>query len=409
MIVGFYLFFNKFVEALKETIMNFNDKTTESIAVNNKTSLSCKSAFMVLINDRKTYIATTACVINHIFEVCELSSLEKLFYLLTDHYAHLNEPLNKGYRETEKSALQWAKLLNCSEEYVFKMQKKLESAGYFHIIREIDRDNQNEKNIIIPTLPDHVFAELSKEPNRQGSEHLVLIPTDLLDYKRKYLDASKMFIKFNLQMVKLLLLDHNLTALQKLIWLHIFCRSYTAYIDSEGEGTRNFITTHQELAIVFSCSEKTISTAINNLSNHGYLAKNQFYMKDKTSLGRRKKKSCWELTALFPQEQMEVLLKQPDRQNLAPLTQDDLRLYGLDAPNNHINLSNLHNSSVSLGGFSASSEYNNKNNILNTKNTVTEISNNNNFNFSSSNNNKLFTNTNANFEEIFFLKKNAFT
>jgi len=354
--------------------MDFNDKTTEFIDINNKTSLSSNSVSMVLISDRKAYTPITTCVINHVFEFYGLNNLEKLFYLLTDHYANLNGSINKGYRETEKSARQWSKLLNCSEEYVFKMQKKLEEAGYFHIIREIDEDNQNEKNIIVPTLPDNVFDELSKEPNRKGSEHLVLIKTDNPDYKRKYLDASKMFINFNLQMVKLLLIDNNLTSLQKLIWLHAFCRSYTAYIDSEGEGTRNFITTYQELAMIFNCSEKTISTAINNLSKHGYLSKIQIYIKEKTSLGRRKKKSCWELAALFPQEQMEILLKQPDRQNLAPLNQDDLRLYGLDSPNNHTNVSNLYNSSVGLGGSSDSSEYNNKYNILNTKNNVTEIS-----------------------------------
>ena len=341
--------------------------------MNEKYETSNSIAFIKLY-DRKSYTPLASCVINKLINTNILQSQEKLYYFLADYYANLNESINKGYRETEKSARQWSNLLNCSEEYVFKMQKKLEEAGYFHIVREIDKDNQNEKNIIIPTLPDSVFNELSKEPNRKGSEHLVSIKTDDPDYKRKYLDVSKMFINFNLQMVKLLLIDSNLTSLQKLIWLHAFCRSYTAYIDSEGEGTRNFITTYQELVMIFNCSEKTISTAINNLSKHGYLSKTQFYIKDKASLGRRKKKSCWELAALFPQEQMEVLLKQPDRQNLAPLNQDDLRLYGLDSPNNHANVSNLHNSSVGLGGYSDSSEYNNKYNILNTKNIVTEIS-----------------------------------
>lgn len=344
------------------------------MVIMNKKYGSSDSVAFVELCDRKSYTPLASCIINKLISTTTLLPQEKLYYFLADHYAHLNEPLNKDYRETEKSALQWSKLLNCSEEYVFKMQKKLEEAGYFHIIRETDEDNQHEKNIIVPTLPDNVFDGLIKEPNRQGNEYLLLITTDNPDYKRKYLDASKMFIKFNLQMVKLLLIDNNLTSLQKLIWLHAFCRSYTAYIDSEGEGTRNFITTYQELAVIFNCSEKTISKAINNLSNHGYLLKNQFYIKNKASLGRRKKKSCWEFTALFPQEQMEVLLKQPDRQNLAPLTKDDLRLYGLDSPNDHTEVSNLYNSPVGLGGSSDSSEYNNKYNILKTKNIVTEIS-----------------------------------
>ena len=193
-------------------------------------------------------------------------------------------------------------------------------------------------------------------------------------YKRSHLDNSKLFVSFNLQMIKLLLLDASISSFQKLVWMYAFCRSYTSYIDSEGEGSRNFITTYQELALLFNCSEKTISTAINTLANNGYLAKKQFYIKKEGSTGRRKKKSCWELSALFPQEQMEVLLKQPDRQNLAPLTAADLRLYGLDSPRTQHDTSVSYNSSVKLGGSSYSSEYNNKYNILNTKNSVTEIS-----------------------------------
>ena len=103
-----------------------------------------------------------------------LTYMERLYYFLADLYSSLNESLN-GVRETEKSGLEWAKLLDCSEEWVFKMQKSLENKGYFSIIREKDEDNQNEKNIIIPTLPDNVFDELAKTPNRFGKEYLVFV------------------------------------------------------------------------------------------------------------------------------------------------------------------------------------------------------------------------------------------
>lgn len=337
-------------------------------------SCVCSSVEMVYYIQRKPYVIMVSVLLNHIIQKPKLTCLEKLYYLLADLYAHLNIDVYKRLRETEKSALQWANLLGCSEEYIFRMQKNLENAGYFQIIRKTDLDNQNEKNIIIPTLPDDVFKELDREPNRKGAEHLVVEQEPHQGYKRSHLDNSKLFISFNLQMIKRLLLDASLSSLQKLIWLYAFCRSYTSYIDSEGEGTRNFITTYQELALAFNCSEKTISTAINALTRNGYLAKKQFYIKKEGSTGRRKKKSCWELSALFPQEQMEALLKQPDRQNLAPLTADDLRLYGLDLPKTQPNTSLSHNSSVKLGGSSCSSEYNIKYNILNTKNNVTEIS-----------------------------------
>ena len=341
----------------------------------NENILHCKDIDMIYLHDRKSYLSIPSSVINYLlFFSKNISFLEKLYYFLADLYAKLNESMN-SLRETEKSALQWANLLGCSEGYIFKMQKNLEDAGYFNIIREIDQDNQNEKNIIIPTLPEDVFQELDQEPNRKGAEHLVAKQEPHQGYKRSHLDNSKMFISFNLQMIKLLLTDPSLSSFQKLFWLHAFCRSHISHIDLNGEGTRNFITNYQELALLFNCSEKNISNAINVLEKNGYLAKKQFYIKKEGSIGRRKKKSCWELSALFPKEQMEVLLKQSDRQNLAPLTIDDLRSYGLDTKIQHQpNSSASHNSSPILGASSYSSEYNNKYNILNTKNIVTEIS-----------------------------------
>ena len=194
-----------------------------------KLLIPCSAVSIVIINDRKAYIPLNNSVINHVIRALNLTNLEKLYYILTDLYAHLNESL-EGLREIEKSGLEWANLLGCSEEWVFQMQKKLEAAGYFQIIREKDEDNQNEKNIIIPTLPDNMFAELSKEPNRKGKEYSVFMANNHEGCKRSYLDDSKMFITFNLKMVKLLLADNLLSSLQKLIWLYFFLSvSYCLY------------------------------------------------------------------------------------------------------------------------------------------------------------------------------------
>ncbi len=327
-------------------------------------SLQCCSVDFVFINDRKSYIPLAKKSIEHIF-ASRLTSLGKLFFFLVDLYAHLNES-KEGLREIEKSGREWANLLGCSEEWVFQMQKKLEDAGYFQIIREKDEDNQNEKNIIIPTLPDDVFAELSKEPNRKGKEYSVFMVNNHEGCKRSYLDDSKMFIMFNLKMIKLLLADDLLSSLQKLIWLHFFCRSHIAYTDSLGDGTRNFITTYKEVAELFACSEKAVSTAIINLAELGYISKKQFRAKEQGKTSRRKKKSCWEIAALFPQDKMEILLQQPDRQNIAPLTNEDLRLYDLNQGLNQNTsvVSNVSDSSVrsgapsvTKGGFSETSQY----------------------------------------------------
>ncbi len=347
-----------------------------------KMKTAALSVEQVIISDRKPYLPMAKIVIDHLFYIHELTSLEKLYYLLSDLYSHLNEKIY-GLRETEKSGQEWANLLGCSEEWVFQMQKKLETIGYFHVIRERDEDNQNEKNIIVPTMPDDVFAELCQEPNRIGKEYLVFMENNHEGCKRSYLDGSKMFIRFNLQMIKLLLADSSITALQKLIWLYFFCRSHIAYTDSDGEGTRNFITTYQEIAKLFACQESTVSIAVNKLEDLGYISKKQFRIKKESSIGRRKKKSCWEIAALFPQDKMEILLQQPDRQNLPPLTADEVRLYGLDQPTNNqpALVSEKFYSFTRSGDLHETSQYYNKYNISdinkNTDQTTNQLTNNN--------------------------------
>ena len=332
-------------------------------------NIACRSVDLIYCDERKPYIILPSNLLYKIISNNDFNHLEKAYYLLADLYANLRRQ-KQELREIEKSAKEWAALLGCSEEWVFKMQKKLESLGFFYIIREKDEDNQNEKNIIIPTLPDALFYELAQEPNRIGKEHLSFSPTEHEGCKRSFLDDSKMFITFNLKMIKLLLSDHNLTALQKLIWIYFFSRSHRSYTDSYGDGTRNFITTYQEIAALFSCKENTVSTAIISLFQLGYISKRQFRIKGSEKIGRRKKKSCWEISALFPQNQMETLLKQPDRQNLSPLTLDDFRLYDLNKQvtkqqQTDSYLLDYHDRSAISH---STRQFNNKNNILNTKN-----------------------------------------
>lgn len=365
------------------------------------------SIFMVLINDRKAYIPVSSCIINFIVQTSDLNSSEKLFYLLVTIYAKLNYSINCK-RTAEKSGKEWGRLLNRSEQHIFQMQKKLESLGYFLILREKDADNQNEKNIITPTLPDKIFDELIKEPNRAHLELTSFCEEE--EYKLSYLDNSKMFIKLNLSMFHMVLQNNSLSSLQKLIWVYFFYRSYIAYNNKNGNGTRDFITNYQEISTIFACNESTISVAVNRLEAYGFITKKQFRIKDQTKFSRRKKKSCWEICALLPEQQMKELLQQKDRQNLSPLTLDDCRLYdsswttnkntsyymaqskcsyfysakpsqpiefakseqAINYNNFNGNSCNLNNSYVIEADSYETMQYNNKNNILDIKNNVTD-------------------------------------
>lgn len=370
--------------------------------------LAPTSVSMVLINDRKTYIPVTSCVVNYMLADSHMTDSEKIFYLLANLYAKLNKSFNSE-RSTEKSAKEWGQLLNRSEQHVFQMQKNLEQLGYFHIVRDKDEDNQNEKNIITPMLPKNVFNELIKKPNRIGSEHILF--NDQETSQLSYLDDTKMFIKFNLPMFKMVIADHDLSSLQKLIWIYFFYRSYISYNNQNGDGTRHFITNYQEISSIFDCEECTVSVAINALAKLGFISKRQFRLQNTAKHSRRKKKSCWEICALIPETQMKELLQQKDRQNLAPLTLDDFRLYGLSGMantassfqvqvhwqlihqpsenkaatttgpaaigvvNSSAKICNSSNSYTIEGDAYETMQYYNKYNILNTKNIVTEISN----------------------------------
>ncbi|MGI9214858.1 MAG: hypothetical protein ACR2HS_04245, partial [Gammaproteobacteria bacterium] len=59
---------------------------------------ACISKDMVYINERKSYIQIPNSFINTILAISNLSDLEKLYYLLTDLYAHLGKKI-KGLRE----------------------------------------------------------------------------------------------------------------------------------------------------------------------------------------------------------------------------------------------------------------------------------------------------------------------
>ena len=148
-----------------------------------------------LINDNKPYTAVTTCVIDHIIFAKTLTATEKLFYLLSDILSQIKQN-TEGYRKISLSSKQWVNLLFCSKNHILTMQKKLENKGYFNIVRDQNNKNQNQRNIIIPTLPDNVFNELSSSGEKKYKVKN-LENDKTIKCKRTLLDNIKMFIKLN--------------------------------------------------------------------------------------------------------------------------------------------------------------------------------------------------------------------
>ena len=285
-------------------------ETTTNVAMGDiypKTSKpACSNAQMLALIQTRGYSAIASCVIEHIVTNSELKESERLYYVLADLYANYEKAKN-GIRSVTLPASIWEQRLNLSEEYVFILQKSLESKGYFQITRN-KVDNQNEINVITPTLPKVVFEHLKEAPNRHNASH-----NTNLEQVRSFLDDTKLFIKFNNKQIEVLMQNKTLSPLQKLIWLLLYIRSTCSY---QASGDWRSSITQTELCALFKCSQSSASKALNNLEEQGFIAKYQSRLKDNNTASNRRKKSIWFIEALFPQTTMQALLQQKVRANL---------------------------------------------------------------------------------------------
>ena len=97
---------------------NFNDHT--------KLNLTTFSS----LTETKSYTPITGCVLEHVLTTTNLTSCEKLYYLLADSLSLISK--NKGYgRSYALPSEDWAERLGCSRSLIFTMQKSLVKKGYF--------------------------------------------------------------------------------------------------------------------------------------------------------------------------------------------------------------------------------------------------------------------------------------
>ena len=179
------------------------------------------------LTETKSYTPITGCVLEHVLTTTNLTSCEKLYYLLADSLSLIRK--NKG--ESRSCALRsedWAEYLGCSRSLVFAMQQSLVQKGYFIINKDFDAIGRNKRNLITPTLPTSVFNHLNEKfPDRVG-DHNPYNP--LRECKRSYLDRTKLFIKLNYDLLKIITSHEYLTHKQKTLWLGFYNRCYKHYM-----------------------------------------------------------------------------------------------------------------------------------------------------------------------------------
>ena len=300
-----------------------------SFNFNNLTNLKPTTFYSLTKN--KSYTPITGCVLEHIITTTNLTNCEKLYYLLADSLALISK--NKGYgRSCALPSEDWAEYLGCSRSLVFTMQKSLVKKGYFIINKDFDEIGRNNRNLIIPTLPASVFNHLNEKfPDRVG-DHTLYNP--LSECKRSYLDRTKLFIKLNYDLLKIITCNEYLNPKGKMMWLGFYTRCYKNYMLQEKEdfsvskynynddSSFSFISSYKELADLYSCNTKYLSKSIRALEKLGFIKAQNIYIRKRCSdnayckIQERQDKSLWKITLSLPDECIAELEKVKNRSNL---------------------------------------------------------------------------------------------
>ena len=285
------------------------------------------------LTETKSYTPITGCVLEHVITTPNLTNCEKLYYLLADSLALISK--NKGYsRYCALPSEDWAKYLGCSRSLVFTMQQSLVKKGYFIINKDFDEIGRNNRNLITPTLPTSVFNRLNEKSLDRAGDHVPYNP--LIECKRSYLDRTKLFIRLNYDLLKLISSNEHANSRQKVMWLGFYTSYYKNYmlLTKKGFGlgrysysddsSFSFITSYKELAELHSCNTKYISKTIRALEKLGFIKTKNIYIRkkgdgnssDDYKMQERQDKSLWKITLALPTECILELEKIKDRSNL---------------------------------------------------------------------------------------------
>lgn len=265
---------------------------------------ACSNAHMLALIDTKAYSALASSVIEYVLTNSELKETERLYYLVADLHANYTRA-KSGSRTSTLPGNIWAKKLGISEEYVFVLQKSLEDKGYFEISRN-KIGNQNEINIIKPTVPASAFERLSAQEDRVHAKS----NNNPSKCRRSYLDDKQVFVRFNNKQIEALVQENELSPLQKILWVLLYMRSQFSYT-ANGEWV--ITATQLELSTQLTCARSTICNALNKLEDLGYIKRNLHRATREDISSNRKSKNVWFIQALFPINAMNELLQQRTR------------------------------------------------------------------------------------------------
>lgn len=255
-----------------------------------------------ILTNPTNYVKMTNCIFEHITSSSEITYLEKLYYILADALCLINATANEGKeREIGLSLNQWMERLNCSKGQLVKMQKNLTEKGFFEIKKSANYKNQKNKNIIVTSLPEPIFDKLQKTPNRQGNHN------DLKngETSRSYLDRTKQYIRINYQVLLLLTNNNDLTAREKILWLHMYVISQRNFLTKTKKNIQSkdfsFVSIYADLAKKCCADINSLSPTLNSLVKAEFLQKVSFLVKESEGQEARQDKIVWKFNISLPQ------------------------------------------------------------------------------------------------------------
>jgi hypothetical protein len=212
------------------------------------------------------------------------------------------------------------------------MQQSLVKKGYFIINKDFDEIGRNKRNLITPTLPASVFNHLNEKfPDKVGDHN----PYNyFVECKRSYLDRTKLFIKLNYDILKLISSNEYTNPRQKIMWLGFYTRCYKNYMllakedfnvgqySYNDDSSFSFISSYRELADLYSCNTKHLSKSIRALEKLGFIKAQNIYIRKRCSdnndcmAQERQDQSLWKITLSLPDECIAELEKVKNRSNL---------------------------------------------------------------------------------------------
>ena len=180
----------------------FSNKKDNSDNIDILDDFGTKNTLPKILVKQKSFVEISHCVIEHIISTKNLSSSEKLYYLVNDLYSMFLK--NWSNKQINFSAKKIADLLGFSKSQIFTIQKKLELLGYLKIIRSTDRYGKNNVNVPITTLPEECFWTLMR--NGQNKSSITDFSTNKLiletEERRTIITKYKQFIPINLNIAK---------------------------------------------------------------------------------------------------------------------------------------------------------------------------------------------------------------